>query len=251
MPSKMTGSGSQCHMVEQPSWSSPSASPSPPPPPLPPPVAARWARTEQNSAESCPHCRGRLASLPTRTTSLSSYSCKDRGTPVPRPPEDEDSFPVICDRELHSLHRNIPALRRRDVDTATIKQHYYPEGGWGWLVCGAAFLAHLLTSGLQLAFGLLYLYTMKFLIKSKSETEREFYVMATVESMPLHLSPILYRKKLVKNASLDATKFVRAGFQEPATLYIISDEDFDDSRIADMQMEVHSWNTFKAFFNSG
>ncbi|XP_076275366.1 monocarboxylate transporter 2-like [Rhynchophorus ferrugineus] len=179
MPSKMTGSGSQCHMVEQPSWSSPSASPSPPPPPLPPPVAARWARTEQNSAESCPHCRGRLASLPTRTTSLSSYSCKDRGTPVPRPPEDEDSFPVICDRELHSLHRNIPALRRRDVDTATIKQHYYPEGGWGWLVCGAAFLAHLLTSGLQLAFGLLYLYTMKFLIKSKSETEREFYVMAT------------------------------------------------------------------------
>lgn len=47
-----------------------------------------------------------------------------------RPPDDEDSFPVICDRELHSLHRNIPALRRRDVDTATIKQHYYPEGGY-------------------------------------------------------------------------------------------------------------------------
>ncbi|EFA08750.1 hypothetical protein TcasGA2_TC006426 [Tribolium castaneum] len=68
-------------VVEQPSWSSPSASPSPPPPPVPPPVAARWARTEQNSADSCPHCRGRLASLPTRTTSLSSYSgCK--GTEV-------------------------------------------------------------------------------------------------------------------------------------------------------------------------
>ncbi|XP_060522678.1 monocarboxylate transporter 2-like [Cylas formicarius] len=179
MPSKMSGSGSQCQIVEPPSWSSPSASPSPPPPPLPPPVAARWARTEQNSSDSCPHCRGRLASLPTRTTSLSSYSCKDRSTPIPRPPDDEDSFPVLCDRELHSLHRNIPALRRRDVDTATIKQHYYPEGGWGWLVCGAAFLAHLLTSGLQLAFGLLYLYTMKFLIKSKHEAEREFYVMAT------------------------------------------------------------------------
>ncbi|XP_066139576.1 monocarboxylate transporter 2-like isoform X1 [Euwallacea fornicatus] len=178
MPSKMSGSGSQCHMVEQPSWSSPSASPSPPPPPLPPPVAARWARTEQASGDSCPHCRGRLASFPTRTTSLSSYSCKDRSTPVPRPLEDEDSFPVICDRELHSLHRNIPALRRKDVDTNTIKQHYYPEGGWGWLVCGAAFLAHLLTSGMQLAFGLLYLYTIKFLIKSKAEKE-EFYVMAT------------------------------------------------------------------------
>ncbi|RZC36658.1 hypothetical protein BDFB_006539, partial [Asbolus verrucosus] len=100
-----------------------------------------------------------------------------RSTPLPRPPEDEDSFPVICDRELHSLHRNIPALRRRDVDTATIKQHYYPEGGWGWLVCGAAFLAHLLTSGFQLAFGLLYLYTMKFLIRKNQD--KDFYVMAT------------------------------------------------------------------------
>lgn len=50
-------------------------------------------------------------------------------------------------------------------------------GGWGWLVCGAAFLAHLLTSGVQLAFGLLYLYTMKFLVKKNQE--REFYAMAT------------------------------------------------------------------------
>ncbi|KAK9685583.1 hypothetical protein QE152_g37926 [Popillia japonica] len=73
----MISKGSQ--VVEQPSWSSQSASPSPPPPPLPPPVVARWARTEQNIVDSCPHCRGRLASLPTRTTSLSSYSaCKGK-----------------------------------------------------------------------------------------------------------------------------------------------------------------------------
>lgn len=58
------------------------------------------------------------------------FSLSDRSTPIPRTPEDEDSFPVLCDRELHSLHRNVPALRRRDVDTATIKQHYYPEGTW-------------------------------------------------------------------------------------------------------------------------
>ncbi|CAH0564315.1 unnamed protein product [Brassicogethes aeneus] len=180
MASKISGSGSQCQMLagEHPSWSSPSVSPSPPPPPLPPPVAARWARLEQGR-DDCPHCRGRLASLPTRTTSLNSYSgCKDRNTPIPRHHEnDEDSFPVLCDRELHSLHRNVPALRRRDVDTATIKQHYYPEGGWGWLVCGAAFMAHLLTSGLQLAFGLLYLYVMKFLIRKN--LEKDFYIMAT------------------------------------------------------------------------
>lgn len=45
------------------------------------------------------------------------------------------------------------------------------------MVCGAAFLAYLLTSGLQLAFGLLYLYTLKFLVR-KGE-DKEFYVMAT------------------------------------------------------------------------
>nr|XP_022921215.1 monocarboxylate transporter 2-like [Onthophagus taurus] len=133
-----------------------------------------------------------------------------RTTPISRPHDDEDSFPVICDRELHSLHRNIPALRRRDMDTATIKQHYYPEGGWGWLVCGAAFLAHLLTSGIQLAFGLLYLYTMKYMVK-KNDPDREFYAMATAWmgalsiSISLISSPIILaisRRKSTRLAAL-------------------------------------------------
>jgi hypothetical protein len=64
---------------------------------------------------------------------------------------------------MHSLHRNVPALSRKDMDTSTIRQHYYPEGGWGWIVCGVGFLVHLLTSGLQLSFGLLYLYTLRHL----------------------------------------------------------------------------------------
>lgn len=75
------------------------------------------------------------------------------------------------------MHRNVPALRRRDLDTAAIRSHYYPEGGWGWIVCGAGFLAHLLTSGLQLAFGLLYLYTTKHV--TGRHGDREAYVMYT------------------------------------------------------------------------
>ncbi|KAK6628062.1 hypothetical protein RUM44_010544 [Polyplax serrata] len=74
--------------------------------------------------------------------------------------EDDDSCPVILDRDFHSLHRNVPALRRRDVDTTAIRQHYYPEGGWGWIICGAGFIVHLFTTGLQLSFGLLYLHTL-------------------------------------------------------------------------------------------
>lgn len=35
----------------------------------------------------------------------------------------------------------------------TLKQHYYPEGGWGWVVAAVAVAAHLLTHGLHLASG--------------------------------------------------------------------------------------------------
>jgi len=37
--------------------------------------------------------------------------------------EEEDSaYPALLERELHSLHRNVPALRRAGVDTNAIRQ---------------------------------------------------------------------------------------------------------------------------------
>lgn len=57
-------------------------------------------------------------------------------------------------------------------------------GGWGWLVCGAAFLAHLLTSGIQLAFGLLYLYTVKFLLKNYHQDD-DMYILGVGKSRSL------------------------------------------------------------------
>ncbi|XP_034242100.1 monocarboxylate transporter 11 [Thrips palmi] len=67
--------------------------------------------------------------------------------------EDSESVAAICERDMHSLHRNVPALRRTDVDTSAIRHHYYPDGGWGWVVCGTALFAHGLSSGLLLAWG--------------------------------------------------------------------------------------------------
>jgi hypothetical protein len=37
----------------------------------------------------------------------------------------------------------------------TLKQHYYPEGGWGWVVVFVGVLVQLLSHGLHVASGVL------------------------------------------------------------------------------------------------
>ncbi|XP_022231984.2 uncharacterized protein LOC111080585 [Drosophila obscura] len=84
--------------------------------------------------------------------------------PAPHITDEEDSaFPALADREFHMLHRNIPALRRTGVDTTRIRQYFYPDGGWGWIICGVSFLVHILTTGLQLSYGLLLFYAVQYL----------------------------------------------------------------------------------------
>ncbi|ALC38869.1 CG10019, partial [Drosophila busckii] len=77
--------------------------------------------------------------------------------------EEDSAFPALADREFHLLHRNIPALRRTGVDTTRIRQYFYPDGGWGWIICGVSFLVHILTTGLQLSYGLLSFYAVQHL----------------------------------------------------------------------------------------
>ncbi|XP_075151179.1 uncharacterized protein LOC142225288 [Haematobia irritans] len=75
--------------------------------------------------------------------------------------EEQDSgFPALRDQELYLLHRTIPALRRTGIDTTGIRQHFYPDGGWGWIICGMSFLIHILTTGLQLSYGLTLFYAV-------------------------------------------------------------------------------------------
>ncbi|XP_047737026.1 uncharacterized protein LOC108671632 [Hyalella azteca] len=70
--------------------------------------------------------------------------------------DEEDRSAVLGEREMNSFQKTIPALRRHDPKTSTIRQHYYPEGGWGWVVCGCVFVIHILTTGMQYSFGVLY-----------------------------------------------------------------------------------------------
>lgn len=48
-------------------------------------------------------------------------------------------------------------------------QHFYPDGGWGWIVCGVAFLAHVLTTGFQLSYGLLFIYVVQHLRSEETD----------------------------------------------------------------------------------
>ena len=47
------------------------------------------------------------------------------------------------------------AALRSHGKSATFRQHYYPEGNWGWVIMVCSFLANVFTTGLQLSFGVL------------------------------------------------------------------------------------------------
>ena len=54
--------------------------------------------------------------------------------------------------EVVSIHEEIVSARTvRKRRIAGIFQHYYPEGGWGYVVLICGFFVHLLTQGLQVS----------------------------------------------------------------------------------------------------
>lgn len=115
--------------------------------------------------------------------------------------EDQDSgFPGLRDQEFYLLHRNIPALRRTGVDTTGIRQHFYPDGGWGWIICGMSFLIHILTTGLQLSYGLTLFYAVHHIRNASGNGElREIRQMEIVRfSVKRKTGKILAKEDLFK-----------------------------------------------------
>jgi hypothetical protein len=67
---------------------------------------------------------------------------------TPRPSTPEANTPVP----------EVKAPRRFVLRTAgRLWQHYYPEGGWGWVIILCSVLVHILTHGLQLSFSVMIL----------------------------------------------------------------------------------------------
>nr|XP_029717522.1 monocarboxylate transporter 12-like isoform X1 [Aedes albopictus] len=61
--------------------------------------------------------------------------------------------------------------RMSNTSTSTIKQHYYPEGGWGWIVIVVGIMVHTLTHGLQTSVGVLMI-----------ETQRRFFIGSIIDT---------------------------------------------------------------------
>ena len=56
---------------------------------------------------------------------------------------------------------NTKKKRKEELKQATIRQHYYPEGGWGYIVVTVAFLVQVIAHGFQMAVGILILWIVK------------------------------------------------------------------------------------------
>ena len=69
--------------------------------------------------------------------------------------ESNSNFSTIIDRYCHF------AALKSYGRAATFRQHYYPEGGWGWVITLCAFIVNLMSNGLQLSFGILQLEIVK------------------------------------------------------------------------------------------
>lgn len=59
-------------------------------------------------------------------------------------PENLVNF-IVANGELPGV---LPPLASDDPKAITIKQHYYPEGQWGWVIVGCVTFVHFLTSAL-------------------------------------------------------------------------------------------------------
>ncbi|XP_013778846.1 monocarboxylate transporter 12-like [Limulus polyphemus] len=77
-----------------------------------------------------------------------------------------------------------------DSKAATIYQHYYPEGGWGWVVCGCAVLVQLLTSGLLSAHGF-FIYQVKQHLKFSVDITGTVCLGTFSTCIALFLSPVI------------------------------------------------------------
>lgn len=134
-----------------------------------------WGVEEKISAmgsESGGPILSRSRSLPTeeyhekppliRSDSVLSWQAKDSGIASDQPSDLQSSdlpsgfnsdLPEECPQQVNEQADD--DKKDEEGKQATIKQHYYPEGGWGWVVVFCALVVQILSHGLHMAYGVI------------------------------------------------------------------------------------------------
>ncbi|XP_040583560.1 monocarboxylate transporter 12 [Lepeophtheirus salmonis] len=108
----------------------------------------------------------------------------------------------INEKDLNSMNKHIPALKSYGKG-ATLRQHYYPEGGWGWVITFCCFLVELFTTGLQLSFSILYLEIIEY--TGQEYTTSTTWLGSTNFSLSCFMAPLfvaLCRRKSTRLISI-------------------------------------------------
>lgn len=119
------------------------------------PLLALRRREKAETKEIMTGCRGRaLLILPRALSVRPSVSL-----PAPAVPSGRSAMAVARSESLlfraedSGLAATSSAAEHQQRPTSTIRQHYYPEGGWGWVVVVCAVLVQVLAHGMHGAAG--------------------------------------------------------------------------------------------------
>ncbi|XP_035222198.1 monocarboxylate transporter 11-like, partial [Stegodyphus dumicola] len=107
-------------------------------------------------------------------------------------------YDACCTRTYKNFERkrrsNIPGLNLTlsptDPKATTIRQHYYPEGGWGWIVLCCALIMNIIASTMQISAGFLILEIRSHFLKGQQSVE-PVVVCAASTAVSFLLAPIV------------------------------------------------------------
>lgn len=136
--------------------------------------------------------------------------------------DDFDSGLATCS-ELPSCSSEIVCPVKK-IPPPTLKQHYYPEGGWGWFIVFIAVVVHVLNHGLQYGSGVLLPFILKQFATSTYTTAGNFYNLITIVVLRhlTHLGTPTANIKLVLNCVFACKKTATAVEYLTLPLHFIS-----------------------------
>lgn len=77
----------------------------------------------------------------------------------------------VCEMSEHDHDKHIDSADDSLTPGGTDTEHTVaPDGGWGWIVCCACFMSHVLTDGIFYSFGVMYVELLDYFNGSKGET---------------------------------------------------------------------------------